>query len=73
MRNNSILGEGYYLQIHGTAMGTKIALSDTNLFMGKLETHLLEVGAKKNLISGGGTLTMRLPSGHMTRVALINF
>ena len=30
----------FYLQIQGTAMGTKMAPAYANLFMGKLEDHL---------------------------------
>ena len=50
MRNNSIFGEDHYLQLHGTAMGTNMAPSFANLFMGRLETHLLEVAAQKPTI-----------------------
>ena len=32
----------YYLQIHGTAMGTRMAPSYANLFMGKLEREFLQ-------------------------------
>ena len=35
LKNNVF--EKYYLQIQGTAMGTKMALAYANLFMGKLE------------------------------------
>ena len=34
----------YYLQIQGTAMGTKMAPAYANLFMGKLEEKLNELG-----------------------------
>ena len=46
-KNNFIFGGDHYLQLHGTAMGTKMASSYAKLFMGRLETHLLEVVAKK--------------------------
>ena len=35
--------EQFYLQIQGTAMGTKMAPAYANLFMGKLEEHLLHL------------------------------
>ena len=68
MKHNFIFREDHYLQLHGMAMGTRMALSYANLFMDRVETHLLEVMAK-NLLSGGGTLMMCLPSGHMARDA----
>ena len=39
--NSFSFNSNYYRQIHGTAMGTRIAPSFTNLFMGKLERELL--------------------------------
>ncbi|KAJ8032973.1 Zonadhesin [Holothuria leucospilota] len=39
--NNLVFGDQHYLQIHGTAMGTKIAPSFANLFMGNLEKEFL--------------------------------
>ena len=41
MNNFEFNGE-YYLQIQGTAMGTRMASSYANIFMGKLETQLLQ-------------------------------
>ena len=41
MNNFEFNGE-YYLQIQGTAMGTRMAPSYANIFMGKLETQLLQ-------------------------------
>ncbi|PIK47640.1 hypothetical protein BSL78_15504 [Apostichopus japonicus] len=35
--NNLVFGNKHYLQIHGTAMGTKMAPSFANIFMGNLE------------------------------------
>ena len=40
-KNNFIFGDQHYLQIHGTAMGTRMAPSYANLFMAKLEKSLL--------------------------------
>ena len=40
-KNNFVFGDQHYIQIHGTAMGTRMAPSYTNLFMAKLETSLL--------------------------------
>ncbi|KAJ8036166.1 hypothetical protein HOLleu_20053 [Holothuria leucospilota] len=39
--NNLVFGDQHYLQIHGTAMGTKMAPSFANLFMGNLEKEFL--------------------------------
>ena len=39
--NNLIFGDHHYLQIHGTAMGTKMAPSFANLFMGNFEQKFL--------------------------------
>ena len=38
--------EQFYLQTQGTAMGTKMAPAYANLFMGKLEEHLLHLAQK---------------------------
>ena len=38
-----------YLQTHGTAMGTKMAVAFANIFMGKVESQILEPSAKKPL------------------------
>ena len=48
LRNN--LFEKYYLQIQGTAMGTKMAPAYANLFMGKLEESLIHLGKPHILI-----------------------
>ena len=39
--NLFVFNEKYYLQIHGTAMGTRMAPSYANLFLGKLERKFL--------------------------------
>ena len=39
--NCFLFNENYYLQVHGTAMGTRMAPSYANLFMGKLEREFL--------------------------------
>ena len=41
--------EKNYLQTHGTAMGTKMAVAFANIFMGKVESQILERSAKKPL------------------------
>jgi hypothetical protein len=41
-KNNFTFNGDHYLQINGTAMGTKMAPSYANIFMGKLEKQLLE-------------------------------
>ena len=38
-----------YLQTHGTAMGTKMAVAFANIFMGKVETEILSQSALKPL------------------------
>ena len=40
--NNFSFNDNHYLQIHGTAMGTKMAPSYANLFLGYFETNALE-------------------------------
>ena len=40
----------YYLQIQGTAMGTKMAPAYANLFMGKLEEELQEIDKSHNIL-----------------------
>ena len=50
LKNNVFeFNNDYYLQIQGTAMGTKMAPAYANLFMGKLEEKLKELG-KPNII-----------------------
>ena len=39
--NNFCFNNNHYLQIHGTAMGTKMAPSFANLFLGRFETSAL--------------------------------
>ena len=39
--NNFTFNQQHYLQIHGTAMGTKMTLSFTNLFLGMFELNVL--------------------------------
>ena len=39
-----------YLQIHGTAMGTKMAVAFANIFMAKIETEILSHSATKPLV-----------------------
>ena len=41
MQNNFVFGDKHYLQVHGTAMGTRMAPSYANLFMSELEKSLL--------------------------------
>ena len=44
LRNNVFeFNEQFYLQIQGTAMGTKTAPAYANLFMGKLEEQLINL------------------------------
>jgi len=40
--NNFSFNDKHYLQIHGTAMGTKVAPSNANLFLGYFEANALE-------------------------------
>ena len=47
LQNNVFeFNEEYYLQIQGTAMGTKMAPAYANLFMGRLEPQLISHAAK---------------------------
>ena len=46
-KNNFIFKDQDYVQIHGKAMGTRMAASYANLFMGRLESRILEEAAKK--------------------------
>jgi hypothetical protein len=48
--NNFTFDGNHYLQINGTAMGTKMALSYANIFMGDLEERLL-LSSLKQLLS----------------------
>ena len=45
-KNSFIFNETNYLQVHGTAMGTGMAPSYANLFMGKLELEFLQTQDK---------------------------
>ena len=47
--NNFMFNGEHYLQISGTAMGTKMAPSYANIFMGKLERRLLHHAPTKPL------------------------
>ena len=38
-----------YLQTHGTAMGTKMAVAFANIFMGKVESQIANQSAQKPL------------------------
>ena len=46
-KNNFTFEEEHYLQIHGTTMGTRMAPSYANLFMGNLERKILDEVEKK--------------------------
>jgi hypothetical protein len=48
-RNNFTFNGDHYLQINGTAMGTKMAPSYANIFMGKFEKQLLESSIERPL------------------------
>ena len=48
--NNFEFENNYYLQLHGTAMGTKMAPAYANLFMGDLEQKLLAQSPLKPLV-----------------------
>ena len=51
LQENSFQFNGkHYLQIHGTAMGTKMAVSFANLFMAAVETEILSQSTKKPLV-----------------------
>ena len=50
LQDNSFQFTGkYYLQTHGTAMGTKMAIAFANIFVGKVESQILERSAIKPL------------------------
>ena len=51
LKNNVFeFDEKFYLQTQGTAMGTKMAPAYANLFMGKLEERLRQIGNKHILL-----------------------
>jgi hypothetical protein len=71
-KNNFTFNGDHYIQINGTDMGTKMAPSYTNTFIGKFEKQLLEWPIERPLSwyrsiddvdvtkqSAGGTLTER--------------
>ena len=64
-KNAFIFEEQHYLQVHGTAMGTRMAPSYANLFMAQLERKLLDNASMKPLIWWRYTSTTSLPSGAM--------
>ena len=50
LRENSFqFNKRNYLQTHGTAMGTKMAVAFTNIFMGEIEKQILNESAHKPL------------------------
>ena len=49
-KNSFVFNNRNYLQIHGTAMGTRMAPSYANLFMGKLEREFLRTQNKLPLV-----------------------
>ena len=51
LQENSFQFDGKdYLQIHGTAMGTKMAVAFANIFMAKIEREILQLSYKKPLV-----------------------
>ena len=48
--NSFQFNRNHYLKTHGTAMGTKMAVAVANIFMGKVETEILNQSALKPLI-----------------------
>ena len=51
LKKNSFTFNGaYYLQKHGTAMGTRMAPSYANVFLEKLESDLLHRAERKPMI-----------------------
>ncbi len=51
LRNNVFrLHQSFYLQLQGTAMGTKVAPSYANIFMGELEAELLSESSPAPII-----------------------
>jgi len=51
LKENSFQFNGKnYLQIHGTAMGTKMAVAFANFFMANIETHILSNSVAKPTI-----------------------
>ena len=49
-RNSFQFNRKNYLQIHGTAMGTKMAIAFANIFMADLETQILSKSVIKPMI-----------------------
>ena len=48
LKENSFQFNGKnYLQVHGTAMGTKMAVAFANIFMADIETHILSNSVAK--------------------------
>jgi len=50
-------------KIHGTAMGTKIAVAFANIFMAKVETEILNQSGLTGRASGNDSLLTSSPSG----------
>lgn len=49
-KNCFVFEDEYYLQVQGTAMGTRMAPSYANIFMAALEEHFLSTQSKKPLL-----------------------
>ena len=49
-KNNFSFDNHHYLRIQGTAMGTRMASSYTNIFMAKLETEVLQSVSKRLMV-----------------------
>ena len=51
LKENSFQFNGkHYLQTHGTAMGTKMAVAFANIFMSAIETEIIRLSSKKPLV-----------------------
>ena len=48
--HSSLMEKHDYLQTHGTAMGTKMAVAFANIFMAEVETEILNQSALKPLV-----------------------
>ena len=51
LKENSFQFNGkHYLQTHGTAMGTKMAVAFANIFMSTIETEIIRLSSNKPLV-----------------------